>query len=275
MNLLDLLRFYGLPSSCDVKAYQHVDHGTTSIQDMIDDGSFEHFQSCHSGDVLGRGYVASFVKEPAGATRFLGMWKVISETKEVVENQKRKVSWYGLEKVPAFDELIDRLVIQWPPGRVTHRWVCQKHKVYPPIEVEQIRPSGYLGPFPGFDQLVLSHRQLAALAQNQGAGASWVAALRSIRAVYLITEIETGALYVGSATGAQGLWGRWQAYAADAHGGNKMLIDAVDEIEAYAERLQFSVLETLSNLATRDDGLVAEQRWKRKLGKRATILNAN
>jgi len=53
------------------------------------------------------------------------------------------------------------------------------------------------------------------------------------------------------------------------------MIDRMADIDVFADHLQFSVLETLGNLATRADGIAAEVRWKKKLGKRAIVLNGN
>lgn len=48
---------------------------------------------------------------------------------------------------------------------------------------------------------------------------SWRAALGSVAGVYLISDELTGRLYVGSATGEGGTWGRWCQYV-DGHGNN-------------------------------------------------------
>ena len=120
---------------------------------------------------------------------------------------------------------------------------------------------------------MINFNELNSLISNDAAG--WKEALSSTRGVYLITDSESGDQYVGSATGANGIWGRWRDYAKSGHGNNKIMIDRVQNIETFAGNLKFSILETLGNLATRQDGIAAEARWKSKLGKRATILNAN
>jgi hypothetical protein len=272
MDLLSLLQFRGLPLDKEFKVYQHVGN---SIQDEIDRGNLDEVQSYHSGDVLGRGYLVSFVKEQTGGSRFLGVWRVLTEKKIPNPVGKRPISIYEFARLNEFDDLIDRLMIRWPRGRITHRWLFKPDASCAPIDIDQIRPNGFLGDFPGFDGIILPHRQLSKLVSNQTASLNWVSPLRSTRAVYLITDLETGDLYVGSATGADGLWGRWRNYAGSVHGGNKLMIDSVNKIEAFGDRLQFSVLETLSNLASREDGLRAEERWKRKLGRKAIILNGN
>ena len=276
MDLLSFLIFQGIPEDgLEVKAYQHVDHDDISIQEIIDKGEFEGYQSYHSGDVLGRGYVVSFIKEATGLSRFLGVWKVLSERKEYRPDEKRSLSIYELNRVAALDEFRDRILIRWPVGRTTHRWLRRPWRKYPSIQIEEIRQKGFSGDFPGYQNVILQHQDLIRLATSQEASQNWVAALKYTRGVYLITDVENGDLYVGSATGAEGIWGRWRDYASSTHGGNAVLIDKAANIERYADRLQYSILETLGSLAGRDDGLRAEQRWKRKLGRKAIVLNAN
>lgn len=68
-------------------------------------------------------------------------------------------------------------------------------------------------PFPGFENVRLTHRQLVAAVRND----TWKTALGNVQAVYLQTDRRTGWHYVGSAyshKGAeQGLLSRWSEYA--------------------------------------------------------------
>lgn len=77
---------------------------------------------------------------------------------------------------------------------------------------------------------------------------------------------ETGAQYVGSATGDNGFLGRWNAYAADGHGGNKLLK------ERNQRDYTVSILEMVGSGAQRSEVLVLENLWKEKLGSRAERL---
>jgi hypothetical protein len=87
--------------------------------------------------------------------------------------------------------------------------------------------------------------------------------------VYLLVSTESGEQYVGSATGQEGFWARWEAYAQNGHGGNSLL--RARGRPPYS----ISILETASTAATRDQVIASEQRWKKKLGSRAFGLNAN
>ena len=49
-------------------------------------------------------------------------------------------------------------------------------------------------------------------------------ALKKITGVYCLTDTHTGKLYIGSATGEEGVAQRWGNYLDSKHGGNKKLI---------------------------------------------------
>lgn len=94
--------------------------------------------------------------------------------------------------------------------------------------------------------------------------------------VYLISDTESGALYVGSASGAGGIWQRWTDYAATGHGGNvelKVIVNGSGFDRA--RRFRFSILE-IADIHTGDaDVLEREAHWKRVLLSRSHGLNGN
>lgn len=93
-------------------------------------------------------------------------------------------------------------------------------------------------------------------------------------ASYLITDRATGHQYVGSASGADGLLGRWSEYVrSGGHGGNVSLRTLLGDRSARAADLQFSILRTLPLDTDRDKVVAVETIYKRKLGTRAFGLN--
>ena len=50
-------------------------------------------------------------------------------------------------------------------------------------------------------------------------------ALSKVSGVYCLTDTNTGRLYIGSATGIEGVRQRWGDYFSSKDGGNKKLID--------------------------------------------------
>jgi len=56
-------------------------------------------------------------------------------------------------------------------------------------------------------------------------------ALKKITGVYCLTDTHTGKLYIGSATGEEGVAQRWDNYLDSKHGGNKNLSHSMNRME--------------------------------------------
>jgi len=290
LSLYSIFSHFGLPEQSEVKLYRHSNHGVrgynADIEFIYEDQKLEFFQAIQGRHILGNGYLASFIGENGGLSRFVGMWKVMDHIPggalartpsdlEFYPYLSESDHWYDLKRDHSFDVLADRLVFKWPEGRASSRWLKNPAGKINDYIIDQIRPRGFAKQFPGFDELILTFRELGQLAKDGDAGGGWLQALSSVRGVYLISDAASGNLYVGSATGAQGIWSRWRAYAQTGHGGNKILRTKLAANELKSEDMVFSILETLSNLSDRRDGLKAEASWKRKLGRKAVVLNAN
>lgn len=149
--------------------------------------------------------------------------------------------------------------------------------VYKQLEVNQILPTTFDGDdFPGYDKVRLSYGQLEAVL-NRGKR-DWIAALENQKAVYLITDKENGKMYVGSATSDYGmLLQRWKSYIANGHGGNKELVDLVNEkgFNYIKTNFQYSILENYN--AKVDDHIILEREswWKETLQTRDFGYNSN
>ncbi|KZC03467.1 hypothetical protein AU375_00270 [Methylobacterium radiotolerans] len=115
---------------------------------------------------------------------------------------------------------------------------------YRTFEVQEILREPYSGRrFPGYDGINLSFEELEALVKN--GRPDWMAALQSMKGIYLISDKKTGKRYVGSAYGDQAIWSRWCAYVGSGHGGNVELRALVTEPTlAYCRaNFQFALLE--------------------------------
>lgn len=77
-----------------------------------------------------------------------------------------------------------------------------------------------VGRFAGFKGVDISYEELKIIVNQRLE--SWQTALSSVAGVYLISDNTRGEqqLYVGSATGTGGLWGRWVTYSKNGHGSN-------------------------------------------------------
>jgi GIY-YIG catalytic domain-containing protein len=169
---------------------------------------------------------------------------------------------YDLKETNLLEDFRERLIIEW--GKGTLSWVQKKDK-----EIVAIRQKGEIEPFKSYGEVLFSYLELQEIIKNPDANITWITALSAVNGVYSIVEDKNGKIYVGSAYGAKGLWGRWKAYASSGHGGNK-------ELKKLGHHsFHFSILEILPGTATAKDAINAENRWKEKLFTRRFGLNPN
>lgn len=238
----------------------------------------EVYQSFQRPNKFGKAKaIAVFASYYKTTALFLGLWdiqgctensKFTKETLSELQKHNLPESWfndhvrYDLKKNSILDDLSERLVIEWGPATVA--WVQSKDK-----EVVELKGKKSIGDFQSFSQVDLDFRDLKKLIQFPDTNLTWVKALSSVNGVYLIKEKVSGKLYVGSAYGEQGIYGRWSAYAQDGHGGNLELRDI------NPMTFQFSILEIVPATTTAEGVIECQNRWKEKLGTRQFGLNRN
>lgn len=250
-----------------VKLVRHMDH-REEYRDIFkrkDRNELLEYQR-EQGKLVFEGcdYIVSFFGLERRRSLFFGVFKVNGRT---INKDKRYE--YDLEQVKDFDDLINRVVIDWGKGMKWHQFYNN------PKEVVEILPAGYIGNFPGLLNLVLEFDDLKKLINSPEANYDWKHHLAAVNGVYLILDNKTGQQYVGSAYGKQGIWGRWSDYARTGHGGNEELIELLRVDPKYSRHFQFSVLQTLpSNFSQRESGEI-ESLYKQKLGSRVHGLNSN
>ena len=175
--------------------------------------------------------------------------------------------------------LAGRLVVQWPRSR---NWVLRKGS-WPDgydvsFQVDVIRGPGFVMEFPGYRHVDLSWSELHRIVNSPLGNSEWKAKLSAVSGVYLITDTASreGKLYVGSATGSDGIWGRWKGYVTgERHNGNERLKDLLAGDKSRCREWRFSLLEVMARTTDKREALAAESAWKRRLGSRAFGLNAN
>lgn len=161
-----------------------------------------------------------------------------------------------LKDIHFLDDLKNRLVIDW--GGSTISWYQKGSNKKEIVSI-------YSNEFPGYENTILSFHKLKDIVDNPFAHEDYVSALKNIYAVYLISNTKTGKLYVGSAYGELGLFGRWEEYVKTHHGGNKLLKKYLKTDPKGYENFQFSILQIFSR-NTKDDIVInAEGLFKDKL----------
>lgn len=230
---------------------------------------YEAIQGRHRFSV--GGHIASFVVDPLGDVIFVGLSAVRSVGKnEEFENfdflnetnPPGSVTKYELDRDHRFSEYEGRVVIDWGPG--TRSW-CQR-AVRQDKRILEVRRDVRDVEWPGFMSVLVSETEVLSLAPN------WAAKLGAAGGIYLLVCPHTGKQYVGVAFGPGGFLSRWTQYAANGHGGNKLLKERRKRTN---KPLQISILEVFGSTTTERDAYEAESRWKRSLGSRAHGLNAN
>jgi hypothetical protein len=212
-------------------------------------------------------HLAGFAIDHAGECVFVGIWEVGGPVDEPctdpfpgMRHDPRPAIVFATRRVEVLDQYRGRLVIDWGDGQ--RAWVQRAHLRTKPIV--EIRRQIAEPVFPGFLQFT------ARLSEVEALPSTWVAALRSTGGVYLLVHRERAHLYVGSATGGEGFFGRWQAYQ-NGHGGNV----GMQEIEGKAEDYDVSILETAGTGLEDREVLRLEANWKQKLASRLHGLNRN
>lgn len=93
--------------------------------------------------------------------------------------------------------------------------------------------------FPGYANVTVDWCQLQQIISQNNR--QWRTALQNQKGIYLITDKQSGKQYVESAYGENMLWGRWQSYVSNGHGGDEALKKL--SFEYIKKNFQYSLLE--------------------------------
>jgi hypothetical protein len=275
ITIQELLYNRGLNKQSKIKLIRHKDT-RTDLYNLYrtDKAKFLLYQRQQGKDVFKDvEYIVSFIGESGTRSRFIGVFKI---------NGSRKLSQkamsvdggiyqfqYEIEEVQGFDDLKERVIIDWGKGAI--KWDQWIDKIK---EVVEIQPGLHYQPFTDYFDFILDFRQLQEIVSNQYP--DWKRMLSATKGIYLISDTKSGKLYVGSASGEEGLWGRWTSYVTtNGHGGNKALKELVIKNRNYVFNFRFSILMLLPKTITNDQAIEKEKLFKSKLGTNSFGLNNN
>lgn len=270
-----ILREAGI-SPKDVRLIRHKDSrakkGYTPYELWRDDRAyFEKYQSIqdfHNRPKINAPYWAVFIVNFSKEVMFAGLYSV--KNRKVLDHdipsvhldeiyKARSRDLYELELQDSLSEFIGKLFIDWGQGALAWiQYASRNNKQIVKLLEEFREPE-----FPGYLNFIQPLSKLDNMPQN------WISALSSSRGIYLLTCPRTREQYIGSATGENGFWGRWQDYISTGHGGNIALKSR--EPSDY----QVSILEVCGTSESEKDILKKEILWKNKLQSREMGLNAN
>ncbi len=276
IGLVDILKVAGFDPTRPTKLVRHPDSLGLRQQDW-----FELYQRYQRRPVFhGIKQLVSFRGLSGTRAGFDGVYLVngyrasseglLLDCPQAEQWKRNSRFFYDLERDPRFDDLQNRLVIDWGPAVRT--WA---QKVTNKAVLEILAPGRALEPFVDYLEFSLTHDQLKTLFAQEDAHRDWRSALSAVAGVYLILAQTSGDQYVGSAYGEGGIWGRWRTYAATGDGGNIKLRALIERNSDYPKRFRFSVLQILPKTMALGEVLQREVLYKHKLGTRATGLNSN
>lgn len=258
------------PAFVEAKAKVHLAsfNGIDRPIDVYLAGDFPGWQSDQNSQNFEREYVVALIElQERYRWLFAGVWRSLDSVAKAGGGYR-----YQLEEVADCSELSGRLVVTFQrPGRnsylLAEKWSEQ-------IQVSEIRAAPMTTKeFPGYRKVDLSFVELRNIVHESAP--TWRAALSGIAGIYLITDMEEGKLYVGSACGEGGIWRRWVDYATTGHGGNKELRDLMKGRAGYPKNWRYSILELIDVAVDDEAVLVREAHWKKILLSRTHGLNAN
>ena len=193
---------------------------------------------------------------------FGGMYRVEKIMPEVFDQPG-----YKLTLLTEFQDYRKRLIIKLsrPVGRDIYNKPFENVQRDFEPEVYELAPSTKLGAFPGYNNVLLSHKDLQTIVRMEAP--EWKTALSSVKGVYCITDKATGRLYIGSASGnASGIWQRWSAYGDidNLTGGNKNFEEIKDfDADYIIENFTYFILEIFDVKTKREDIIHREEFWKK------------
>lgn len=268
----------GLDVSEDaIKLVRHVGRRGRSIRQIADEGHLELYQEEQSAKI--RPFdrcrvILSFLGVEGNKAEFYGAYEVRRSRPYTPEQLAALPDWmreghredspairYELRELERFRAYRRRLVVQWKSSRV---WVQKKD-----LDIYELLPATLSTLFPGYQDVLLSFDELKWIFADPRAHRDWKSALESNAGIYRIVDLSTGKIYIGSAYGSGGIWGRWQNYARTGHGGNKLLKDC------NPANFQWSIVRTVSTAMSPRDVIRIEAREKAKHGSKAIGLNGN
>ena len=281
IGLIDILKLAGFDDTLPWKLVRHQDN-RYPVKELLRQEWFELYQSYQRKPIFHNiEQIASFYGMPGTRAGFFGIYKVIGhspgKTGPTLDACPWSKEWhrsakffYCLERDRRFNDLRDRLVIDW--GSATRSWV-QKPANKRVLEIRE--PGRRLPPFEDYLEFSLTYSQLCDLFKNEEAHREWRARLSAVGGIYLILDEKSGQMYVGSASGEGGFWGRWRQYATTGHGGNALLKKLMKNDPSCTHAFRYSVLQILPKTMAKEEILRHEAIYKMKLGSRAKGLNLN
>ncbi len=249
--------------------------------DHQDDGLFDDYVREHTPVnaklLMQADYVVAFVAD-GKYSRFAGVYKILDEDKriKVLSKDKRSFEEHVFVKVAmlkVFKEYGGRVLVDWG-GMAAQRWLqwFKDDKKVLRIDKGIIR---LMIPFNSYNDVILTFKELKNLVETDNV--EWREKLKAVNGIYGIADQSNGKLYVGSAYGYEGIWGRWKVYVeTNGHGNNDMLVELLRKNKDYAwDNFHWFIFETFPLDVSDDYAIQRENLYKLKHCTRLFGYNKN
>ena len=166
---------------------------------------------------------------------------------------------YEYEEIKDFSKYCGRLIIKYKNRPCAQNLVRKADTCIDDCEVVKILPGVFDDDiFPGYENVDISWEELSLVMKKE----SWKTALQNQKGVYLITDTETGRMYVGSAYGEDMILGRWAKYVKTCHGGNVKLKEL--DPDYIRKNFRYSILDIFKSTVA-DDVIIKRESWWKKV----------
>ncbi|MHA0870966.1 GIY-YIG nuclease family protein [Enterobacter cloacae] len=271
---LQLLDTQLTPENCKIHLASTNEYGENPMQEFLN-GTFDEWQCLQKKHYFNKRFVVALIQTEE-KTRWLYAGTFIcegrSETKQCIPNRTTPYYVYKMRTIPELAEYRGRMYVRTNRPRNHMLDGVTLDGKMPVIEIAPVCLS--FGEFPGYKNVSLNRISLGTIIRQQLE--SWKTALSIVKGIYLLTDVDGEKLYVGQASGEEGIWGRWKVYFETGHGRNIGLIDAFGTCEE--ERLKnvtFSILEIMDINSDACEINRRESHWKRILLSRSVGHNRN
>lgn len=215
-------------------------------------------------DVWNREYIFSLIPDYNKQNRYVfgGIYRII----ERLNDWKKTNKGYVVEADKIFYPFVGRLIVEFHRYKGLRGRNFLFEKYVNDMYVAEITEMPYIGvSFPGYENVNIPFGFLEVIFNHQKP--DWHTSLENVKGVYLISDIHTGRIYVGSAYGDGGIWSRWGDYVCSGHGGNDELIKVIEKegIEYARRYFQFSILEIFQMRTETEHIISRENFWKKVL----------
>jgi len=212
--------------------------------------------------------VLSFIKIKGDEWLFVSA----SEILDVPQNSRAIVKILS-QYVPLFG----RLIIRFNKGNTYSRYVFILKNIMDNCVIKEILPCQYNGEqFEGYDRVHLPFGKLSDVFRGK-IMPTYFEALKKVTGIYCLTDTHTGRLYIGSATGGDGVAQRWGSYLDSKHGDNCKLIALYKEkgSEYFEKYFTYTLIEYFGLSYDPERIKDREQYWKICLSTRVNGYNGN